>query len=162
MCGISNEERLSTWPHDVIVSWTDMKKYHTPQLIQPLGFQELKQTLMVNWKEDNCEFWGWQPQSSRERGLMFFFLAKIQSLKPIHFSVSSSCLVFFFIPVFDTPGIYSLLASIWSQLFKWLQFSVKHSGLPHISLTPNLPFWSRGLFFHPWKLLQQTQPLALA
>ena len=72
VCGILNEQRLSPWPHDVVVSWMDVEKYHTPQLIHALGFQDLKQSLMVNKKEDNCEFGGWQLQSSRESGLIFF------------------------------------------------------------------------------------------
>lgn len=95
----------------------DMEKYHISQLIQALGFQDLKQSLMVNKKEDNCEFGGWQLQSSREHGLILFSWLRYKSPSQPHFSVPCSCLVFFFKPIFATPGIYSLLASICLQLF---------------------------------------------
>ena len=124
VCGILNEQRLSPWPHDAIVSWMDVEKYHTPQLIHVLGFQDLKQSLMVNEKEDNCEFGGWQLQSSRECGLIFFFFfwLRYKSSSQPHFSVPCSCLVFFLNPFFATPGVYSLLASIWLQLFNAYYF----------------------------------------
>lgn len=149
VCGILNEQRLSPWPHDAIVSWVDVEKYHTPQLIHVLGFQDLKQSLMVNEKEDNCEFGGWQLQSSRECGLIFFFFfwLRYKSSSQPHFSVPCSCLVFFFKPIFCyswrllPPGFHLAPA------VQCLLFSVKQRGLIHIFLLPDLPFWSGR--FHP-------------
>lgn len=89
---------------------------------------------MVNKTEDNCEFGGWQLQSSRECGLIFFFSwLRYKSSSQPHFSVPCFCLVFF-----KTHFCYS-----WRLLppgfhlapaVQCLLSSVKHRGLIHIFL----------------------------
>ena len=93
----------------------DVEKYHTPQLIHVLGFQDLKQSLMVNEKEDNCEFGGWQLQSSRECGLIFFFFSGWDTNPQANPTSVSHAPAWFssLNPFFAAPGVYSLLASIW-------------------------------------------------
>lgn len=144
------------------VSWTDMKKYHTPQLIQTLGFQELRQTLMVNWKKDNCEFGGWQLQSSRVCGLLFFFLAKLQILKPIPLQCPKP-LPGFLLHTYLWYSWHLLLLGFHSvPAVQCLHFSVTHSGCPALPWHQIFHSEAEGSFSHHRKFLQQTEPLALA